>query len=252
MERLGEDWGPWYAALDRGFERALGRIGSSEPVVVLFSGGVDSGLLAWELRGRAGTRLSTFGVVGSPDLEAGRQGAERLGIPWSASTATPKEVVDRARALDEWVGPLSPTERAVETAFALAVEGAPPGVLVCGQGVDELFLGYAHFRPLDPEGTARRADADLTHLVDVGWPREQEIARRLGRTVRAPYLDPAFVAAANAIPLPQRSVADPPKALFRGWAKRRGLPPEIALRPKRALQFGSGVDRLLRKRGPDR
>ncbi len=240
-------WERWYGLLDRAVDAALARPPGPPPWVVLFSGGVDSGLLAWELRNRVGTRLATFGLPGSPDLSAARRAAERIDLPWSPSTASPEEVRRRARDLLRWVGPLTPTERSIETAFALAVERAPRGTLVCGQGADELFFGYAHFRRLGAEEAARRAEADLAYSEAVAWPREREIGRRLGRTVWAPYLDAGFVRAACRIPVGDRSGNEPPKALFRAWAARRGLPEEIAQRPKKALQFGSGVDRLLRR-----
>ncbi len=248
MEIRAESWGGWFTHLDLPFEHALARLPDREPVVVLFSGGVDSGLLAWELRHRPGTKLATFGLEGSLDVAAATERAKELGLPWTPSCASPEEVRRRARELVEWVGPLSPTERSIETAFSLAAERAPPGPLVCGQGADELFFGYAHYRSLAPGAAAQRAEADLAALLAHAWPREQQIGRHLGRMVCAPYLDPEFVAAARSVPASDRLAGDPPKALFRAWARRRGLPPEIADRPKKALQFGSGVARLLRRR----
>ncbi len=130
-------------------------------------------------------------------------------------------------------------------AFALAVERSPPGPVLCGQGADELFLGYAHFRGLDVVAAAERSEADLKQLLERDWPVSQRIAERLGRSVVAPYLHPEFVRAARAIPIELRRPDPTPKGFFRQWALRRGLPPAIATRPKRALQFGSGIDRLL-------
>ncbi|MGP8072912.1 MAG: asparagine synthase C-terminal domain-containing protein [Thermoplasmata archaeon] len=240
-----------YGRLDPALEAALGRLPTEGPLVVLFSGGVDSGLLAWELRRRSGVELSTFGLTGSPDPMAARRAAELLHLPCHEGRATPEEVRSMRQTIATWVGPLTPTEASIETAFALAVKTAPLGTLVCGQGADELFFGYAHYRPLNASAAAARAEHDLALLREVAWPRAQRVAQELGRTVRAPYLDAEFVEAARAVPAVDRSRADPPKAWFRTWAVRRGLPAEIAFRPKKALQYGSGVDRLL-KRAPSR
>jgi len=92
---------------------------------------------------------------------------------------------------------------------------------------------------------ALRAEVDLNLLREVAWPRSQRVAQNLGRILMAPYLDPDFLHAAGSIPAAERARSEPPKALFREWALYRGLPPEVARRPKKALQFGSGVDRWL-------
>jgi len=64
----------------------------------------------------------------------------------------------------------------------------------------------------------------------------------------APFLDPVFVAAATAVPIESRLPTPGAKSLWRAWARSRGLPAAIAERPKRALQYGTGVERWLRRR----
>ena len=232
--------------LDVAFEAAMRPWWSSpEPLALLFSGGVDSGLLAWELRRRPNVSLVTVGRAGSPDLAAGRSAAQAIGLSWRGVELTGDVVGDVVARLRGEAEGLSPTARSVLVAFAAALEQAPVGTVLCGQGADELFLGYAHFRGLEATDAARRADADLRALLERDWPLARSLAARSGRTVHAPYLDPGFMDVARGISIPQRLPGDEPKALFRRWAERRGLPAEIARRPKRALQYGSGIDRLL-------
>jgi asparagine synthase (glutamine-hydrolysing) len=234
--------------LDQAFNAAIAGIAPLEGNLgVLFSGGVDSSLLAWELRATRGLRLFTIGLLETADLKAAEEGARQLGLPWEGSVVEPEEVRRLARELAAELGGLGRVDRSVQTAFALAVARAPSLRLVCGQGVDELFLGYAHYRGLPAPDALRRSEEDLRKLVEEEWPRSQRIAARLERTVVAPYLDERFVAAARAIPIERRRPDPVPKAFFRSWAERRGLPPSLAARPKRALQFGSGVDRVLRR-----
>jgi asparagine synthase (glutamine-hydrolysing) len=236
------------ARLDEAWDRALAPWrSSSETLGILFSGGVDSALLAWELRRRKGVELSTAGLDGSPDLRAARSGAELLGLPWSPAVVSASEVVSRAEELREDLEGLSPVGRRVLVSFAVAVAHANPSELLCGQGADELFLGYAHYRGLSPASALLRAEEDLERLRENEWPRAQNLARRLGKSVHAPYLEPEFIAAARAVPVEIRLPREVPKAFFRDWALRRGLPSELAGRPKRALQYGSGFDRVLRR-----
>ncbi len=232
--------------LSRAWDVALRRLEAIEgPVVVLFSGGVDSGFLAWELRHRPATSLATIGAPGSESLQWAETAARRIGLPWSSTAVTVDAVLEIRARLAEWVGGASAVERSVRTALAFAVAHAPPGHLVCGQGVDELFLGYAHFRGLDRDSAIRRADSETAALLAREWPRTFALASHLGRSISAPFLEPEFVRAATRLPAELRVRDHPPKETFRRWAASRGLPAEIADRPKRALQFSSGVDRVL-------
>ncbi|MGA8543358.1 MAG: asparagine synthase C-terminal domain-containing protein [Thermoplasmata archaeon] len=238
--------GRYFASLDHALSSVLAPwLVAPGRVVVLFSGGVDSGLLAWELRHHPRLVLFTIGTQGSSGLAVAKEAANQLGLPGEVSeidTRAVQGVVDQIRPE---LSDLGPTLRSVQTSVAVALARAPEGQILCGQGIDELFLGYAHFRGLDSGEAGRRADADLVQLLDREWPRTLRIAKRLGRTVAAPYLDPGFVAAARSIPLEYRQPSPNPKAVFRRWAVHRGLPPTIANRPKQALQFGSGIDRIL-------
>ncbi|HTW56335.1 MAG TPA: asparagine synthase-related protein [Thermoplasmata archaeon] len=244
-ERSGaDDVRATFAALDAGWSESLAdlrRVGG--PWTVLFSGGVDSGVLAWELRTDSGTRLATVGLEGSDDLAAAADAARSIPAAWQAVVVAPGDL-ERLRAEATAAFPRLPASLALGLAALLRF--APAGRLVCGQGADELFLGYAHFRGLTPTEAALRADADLDTLVTGDWPATVALASRWGRDVRAPFLHPAFVRAARSIPFGDRMPGDRPKALWRAWARHRGVPAPLADRPKRALQYGSGIHRWLR------
>jgi asparagine synthase (glutamine-hydrolysing) len=236
-----------FVGLDTALDEALDPWRSdAEPLGVLFSGGVDSGLLAWELRERPNLRLVTAGMPRSPDLVAAEAGARRLGVPWGPIVLAPNDVTDAARGAIVDLEGSSPTSRSVLVALACAIAASPTHRLLCGQGADELFLGYAHFRGLSVSEAAERSRQDLDRLLADDWPRAQRIARRLGRSLGAPYLDPRFRDAAQRIPWERRLPGREAKSIFRDFAEHRGLPAELARRPKRAVQFGSGVDRILR------
>lgn len=218
---------------------------SAEPFTLLFSGGLDSGLLAWELRNAPGLVALTVGRPGAADLGVAEASAALLGIRWVGRTADGPEL---RRLRDRWMGELEATPfalRGVVLALALGLREAPTPRVLCGQGADELFLGYAHFRGLDPVAAQRRVESDLRQLLEIDWPRTERIARRLGHEIFAPYLDPRFRRAAEALPIETRLPRPEAKAWLRRWAAGRGLPGAIAGRPKRALQYGSGIARWL-------
>jgi asparagine synthase (glutamine-hydrolysing) len=242
------DSAQFWPAMDAAFETALEPFRAGDAALgVLFSGGLDSALLAWELRRRPQLFLSTVGTPRSPDLAAAEAGAALLGVPWVPVTLSDSEVLELAGKIEDETREITPTARSVQVAFALAVQRAPVRELLCGQGADELFLGYAHYRGLSAADAERRSDRDLKNVLTDDWPRSQRIAERLGKTVKAPYLDPRFVEAAVRVPIRLRLPTTAPKAFLREWARHRGLPEPLAQRPKQALQFGSGVDRTLRR-----
>ena len=218
----------------------------SAPLGVLFSGGVDSSLLAWELRKRPGLSLWTLGREGSEDLITGRERAARLGISWHGMPINAEDVREADARFHEPLEGTSPVVRSVLLSLALAIELAEPTELVCGQGIDELFLGYAHYQSLNEHSAEQRCRDDLARLRTSDWPRTLRIAHSVGTIVHAPYLSSGFEGAALRVPIAMRIPGDLPKRFFREWAISRGLPSDLALRPKKAMQYGSGVESLLR------
>ncbi len=243
--RGAEAWAGLGAALDAALEPW--RRGAS-PLALLFSGGLDSGLLAWELRQRPGVSLVTIGLRGSHDLVAARRSATHLAMPWAGTVVDDQELERLLSTLAPELDRVEPSRTPIFLALAAAVAASPPGPILCGQGVDELFLGYRHFEGLDARSARARAHEDLDRLQREDWPRSVRIAQRLRREVHAPFLDPGFVGAATAVPIELRLPRPEPKSYLRDWSESRGVPAEIARRPKKALQYGSGVERWLRAR----
>jgi asparagine synthase (glutamine-hydrolysing) len=236
------------AALDRALLAATVKtLGNERPVGVLFSGGLDSSFLAAFLSTRWSVTLETIGVPGSPDFLAAQEGAQLLGLPWVFHEVGLEDLRRvRLRFRAELAGLREP-RRGVAIAFALAVEEAGSPILVCGQGADELFFGYAHYRGQSAEVRRRRRAEDLNRLEGGDWPLAQHLAAACGRTVVAPFLDPQLVALVLQLPSEFAEEGVENKQLLRGWARWRGLPPTLANRPKRALQYGSGVSKLLER-----
>ncbi|HTT26418.1 MAG TPA: asparagine synthase-related protein [Thermoplasmata archaeon] len=222
------------------FHAAVRRL--PDQVTVLYSGGLDSSLVAHcaQELGRT-VRLSVLGIADAPDVRAAREGASVLGLPLEESILAAEEV-PRALA-DPAFGPFPRTEpsRSVRLAFALAMRSATGPDLVCGQGADELFGGYAHFHGLTLADSEARRREDLARLVDEEWPWALGAAERLGRRAFAPFLDPSVRRRVLAIP-PARTLArEPPKSWLRTVARNHGVPQLLTDRSKRALQYGSRV-----------
>lgn len=246
------------ASLGAALGAAVDRAVKDRPQVsLLFSGGLDSALLALLLRRhvRAGAlelELVTVGTAGALDLAQAERAASLLELPWAPHTVTPdevraaaKEVQTRAVHPREEVSRLTGLSVEVQTGLFLAMQRASRTTVLCGQGADELFLGYAHFRPLPEARLQARYVEDLDRLQKDDLPLSTRLAASLGLELRAPYLDPAWKAVVDPIPLERRRARGVPKELLREVARSLGLPTSLADAPKKALQYGSGVHAAL-------
>ncbi|MCI4348777.1 MAG: asparagine synthase C-terminal domain-containing protein [Thermoplasmata archaeon] len=237
-----------FRALDERFDSAVDSLVLGVPVVgLLFSGGVDSALVALALRERVPFDALAIGVRGSRDLAQASSAARILDLPLTRVEVSVEEVRRAALEMAPLLRESREPVRSVQLSLALAVRTSERSVVVTGQGADELFGGYAHFRKLEPSAAEQRRIADLAQLLEGDWPRSLAIARAFGKDLRSPYLDPSFRAYASSIPLPPLPAGGTTKPLLREWAVHRGVPREIAGRAKLAIQYGTGIARLLRR-----
>ncbi|MCI4369171.1 MAG: asparagine synthase-related protein [Thermoplasmata archaeon] len=231
---------------------AMVDVAPGEEISLLYSGGLDSSLLAWLLLPRASIELVTVGSPGSDDIDAARSGAALLGLPWREVTIGSKDVERVIRAHSAAMRGVKEPQLSVAVSLALALGATRRPKVLCGQGADELFLGYAHFEGLSAAEAVERRRSDLDLLNRTEWPRAQHIAAECERELFAPYLDTLLVAAVDGTPVEPHLPTSERKPVLREIARDAGLPAELADRPKKAMQYGSGVNRLVRARSAPR
>jgi asparagine synthase (glutamine-hydrolysing) len=232
--------GTWLAAVDRAVD------GASE-ASVLYSGGLDSSLVVRSARDRCALRLVAIGTEGSFDLRQAESGARALEMEVDRTIIGEREIRVVLQGWKEDLTGIPEPSFSVTVAMILALQASPKGRILCGQGADELFLGYAHFRGLGPEEAVARRGSDLSRLLGSDWPRAVRIARRLGQDLRSPFVDPDLVDLvvaediADFLPVGARH-----KSILRALAEACSVPSALAARPKKALQYGSGVAAIVR------
>jgi asparagine synthase (glutamine-hydrolysing) len=228
-----------------------------EKIGVPFSGGVDSSLIA-KLADEAGVNVTlyTVGLEGAYDIETAEDSASALGLPLKTRILSTDDVEDRISkvvyAIEE------DSQMKVGTGlplYAVAEEAALNGhrLLLTGQGSDEVFGGYRRYLTVLRSGGYKGLDDELwkdllnTHNVNLG--RDDAAAAANGLELAAPYLDQDTVRFATSLPpnLKVENVTDPlRKTVLRKAAETSGLPEEITRLPKKAIQYGSGIDKAIR------
>lgn len=230
------------------------RIPASNEVGVLFSGGLDSGLLAL-LAKQLGAAVTLYvAALEDPvkkepaDLTAARSAADELSLPLvevRASLADVEEVLGEVCSLIEdsnvvKVGVALPFFFACKQA---RVDGQR--VLLSGLGAEEVFAGYSrHKQALDINQECLRG---LRAMHERDLFRDDVVSMRHTLELRLPFLDYSVVAAGLVIPGEQKIVEGVSKVPLRIAAKELGLPASIADRPKKAAQYGSQFDAALDK-----
>ncbi len=225
-------------------------------VGVLFSGGVDSSLIAL-LRSHSNARTILFAVIGpdSRDVDASQRAAEKLNLNLVTVPIDHHIVWEMLPELIYATGTTSQMDIAISIPmYAAAREAVKRGfvTLLSGQGPDELFGGYAHHVKILRERGPEALDETLWSQVSTthrnNLERDEAVVAWAGGELWFPYVAPEVVDLALSIPplwkvdpggKPER------KVIFRRAAVALGLDREIAEAPKSAAQFSSGSDRLL-------
>ena len=217
-------------------------------VAVAFSGGLDSGMLAY-LTGRhaRSVTLYTVGTEGSYDVRASGEMASELDMDWRFIELDENMAMDVLRESVRVTGTADPVVLSFETPLACVLRVCSEDTVVTGQGADEVFAGYSKYVGLDYGAFREQQRADMEKLRDVTLVHERRMAEAHGKRTVYPFLDPEVVAYGQSLTadriLPRGDVR---KHALREAAESSGLP-FVACKPKKAAQYGSGAMQLYRK-----
>lgn len=223
-------------------------------VAVLFSGGIDSTLIAL-LCQQLGARFTCYtaafcaqGMQDAPDLVWAGKAARHFGFDHRVVRLGLNDVQERLKRVIPAVEDTNVTKAGVGVVLDAACEQAAKDgyrVILSGLGSEEIFAGYQRHR--NSQDINRECLVGLLAMYERDTYRDDTVSMLNSLELRVPFLDLGLVRFALKIPARYKIEDDTEKAVLRKAAVNMGVPAEFACRKKAAAQYGSRVDRAIHK-----
>jgi asparagine synthase (glutamine-hydrolysing) len=220
---------------------------------VLFSGGVDSSLIAaLAARQTPDIMLLTVGFAGSNDIEWAPAAAKLLELEGNhiLKLITLVDVESTIPHVMETLGTADPMTISLAVPLFIACSEAKSrniDVLLAGQGADELFGGYHRYKEIAKDGMSALHEAianDVSRLPQRDILRDNTVASAAEMKLATPFLESEMIKLGLSIPA-ELKVREVNRQSVGKYILRRAaenlMPGEIAWRDKKAMQYGSGV-----------
>jgi asparagine synthase (glutamine-hydrolysing) len=222
---------------------------------VAFSGGIDSSLIASVAASmNQEIKLYTTGMCGSHDIKQAEKAATLLGLRdrLHLCECTQADIESAILPVMRAIGSTNPVAVGIGLCMYF-VSGCArtygASVLLTGQGADELFAGYKRYeQTLDDGRLDRELERDMLALPDQ-VERDAAVARLNGVELLMPMLHSGVTDLARKIDVRlkiRREDGYTRKYILRR-ASEEYLSAELAQAPKKAAQYGTGIQNVLRR-----
>ncbi len=226
------------------------RVDGRRKVAVAFSGGLDSSILAFCASKYTEVVACSVFSTKSLDKEKAAKAADELDIEFEARELDSTKARMELLAMDLPFEP-SQMDRSLWCIYSVASRAAAESgaeLIMLGQLADELFAGYAKYeraaRGGGAEAGAKLMGEDVLVCGMRGFIRDEAACSRWLQP-RFPFADVSVLKLARSLPVGYSFREGVRKPLLREAARRLGIPDDLAMSPKKAAQYSSGVLRLL-------
>ena len=234
------------------------RISDLKEVAIAFSGGLDSSIIAsLAKKTNDNVVLVHVSLENEPEIEYAKQAAEHLKLPLHCYLYTENKVKETIRKVVAAIEEPDSIKVSIGIPIHWAAEKTAEmglNVMLAGQGADELFGGYKRYVDQYLETSAESAEQsifnDVTRMYENNLERDSKICNHLNVELRLPFATHEMARFALNLPLElkmERTNSTLRKLILRQVAKNILLPTAIADRPKKAVQYTTGVNNTLKK-----
>jgi asparagine synthase (glutamine-hydrolysing) len=234
------------------------RVTGLKEVAVAFSGGLDSTIIAF-LAKKLGVEVHLISVSlkNQLEIEHAKKAAEALNLQLHIHLYSKKaveEVLPKVLWLIEDANPVK-TSIGIPV-FWTAEKASKMGcrVMLAGQGADELFGGYkrylnGYFR-YGEKSVQKTIFNDIAGMYKNNFERDSKICNFHNVELRLPFATHQLAKFAASLPLQLKIESTNDmlrKTVLRKMAENIGLPRFIVKKPKRAIQYATGVNKTIKK-----
>ncbi|MGD6810533.1 MAG: DUF7411 family protein [Candidatus Bathyarchaeia archaeon] len=239
-------------------EAVKARVAGLKKVAVAFSGGLDSSIVAF-LANKCGVSVELIHVSLENELEteAAIEASEKLELPMQVHLFKESDVEEALPQVVDLIEEADPIKAAIGVPFywtAQETQEAGYDVLLAGQGADELFGGYQRYVNeccADGSEKARKTMFnDVVRIHESNLERDEKICSSLDVELRLPFGGFDVVEFALGLPVDlkfEQKQDSLRKLVLRKVALNLGLPAAIADKPKKAVQYSTGINGAVKK-----
>lgn len=225
---------------------------------IAFSGGLDSSLIAFlAKRYVKNLRLIHVSLEDKREIVEAKKAAKILDLPiriYQFSESDVQKIVSKVLWLIEDPDPIKASIGIAYYWIAKKTSQEGFDVLLAGQGADELFGGYKRYLETylvkDSSTVRYQIFSDISHMHENNLARDMKICNFHGVDLRCPFLSSKLVEFALKLPVNlkmERNFYSLRKLVLRQVGRDLGLPLSLVEKPKKALQYSTGVNTALKK-----
>jgi asparagine synthase (glutamine-hydrolysing) len=233
-------------------------------VAVAFSGGLDSSLVAY-LASKLGLKVNLLHVSMENEVETEEAiaASELLNLPLQVHLFKDSDVEKTLPKVVELIEEADPIKASIGLPFYWTAEQAAEAgfnVVLAGQGADELFGGYQRYvNEYCKEGSEKVLKTMFDDVVNIhlsNLERDLKVTGYHDVELRMPFA--SFDVAEFAVALPIECKMEPKQDTLRKLVLRKvalnvGLPSSVVDKPKKAVQYSTGINdavkRVAKKQG---